>query len=87
MYITENSTKKPEPPELPECKVEKLLGLPEYQKLANIQYQRDVKGVWISGKDYLLKFSEGSIDLSIGSNENQIHKTKYENPKYFLLSK
>ena len=52
MYITENSTKKPEPPELPECKVEKLLGLPEYQKLANIQYQRDVKGVWISGKDY-----------------------------------
>ena len=45
-----------EPPELPDCqgrlcKGEKLSDLSEYQKLANIQYQRDVKGVWISGKD------------------------------------
>ena len=52
MYISENSAKKPEPPELPDCKGEKLSDLPEYQKLANIQYQRDMKGVWISGKDY-----------------------------------
>ena len=54
VYISENSAKKPEPPELPDCKGEKLSDLSEYQKLANMQYQRDVKGVWISGKAYLL---------------------------------
>ena len=45
-----NQVGKPEPPELPDCKGEKLSDLSEYQKLANIQYQRDVNGVWISGK-------------------------------------
>ena len=54
VYFTDNSTKKPEPIELPDCEVEKLSDLSEYQKLANLQYQRDVKGVWISGKAYLL---------------------------------
>jgi hypothetical protein len=54
VYITENSIKKPKPPsELPDCKGEKLSDLSEYQKLASIQYQQDVKGVWISGKNYL----------------------------------
>ena len=71
VYITENSNKKPKSPECPkspkcpkspecpkspDCKGEKSSDLSEYQKLANIQYQRDVKGIWISGKDYLLKF-------------------------------
>ena len=51
VYITENSTNKSESHD---CKCEKLSDLSEYQELANIQYQRDVKGVWISGKDYLL---------------------------------
>ena len=55
VYITEKSTKKPEPPELSDCKGEKLSDLSEYQKLANIQYQKDVKGVWISGKGYFLE--------------------------------
>ena len=54
VYITDNSTKKPEPIELPDCEVKTLSDLSEYQKLANLQYQRDVKGVWISGKAYLL---------------------------------
>ena len=74
VYITENSNKKPKSPECPkspkcpkspecpkspDCKGEKSSDLSEYQKLANIQYQRDVKGIWISGKDYLLKFLRG----------------------------
>ena len=62
MYITENSAKKPEPTELPDCKGEKLSDLSEYQKLANIQYQRDVKGVWISGKDYFLEEKFGLFE-------------------------
>ena len=51
--------KSPECPKSPDCKGEKSSDLSEYQKLANIQYQRDVKGIWISGKDYLLKFLRG----------------------------
>ena len=68
LYIAKKSSKihgtiknkcsnKSEFPEPPECEGEKLLDLSEYQKLANIQYQRDVKGVWISGKkSYFLTF-------------------------------
>ena len=64
VYISENSAKKTEPPE--NCKGEKLSDLPEYQKLANIQYQREVKGLWISGKDYLKdrKFQNENMKLS-----------------------
>ena len=49
----------PKSPESPDCDGEKLSDLSEYQKL---QYQRDVKGVWISGKNHLLKFSVGSMN-------------------------
>ena len=52
IYIAQK-TEPPECPEPSDCRGEKLLDLSEYQKLANIQYRRDVKGVWISGKDYL----------------------------------
>ena len=62
VYITEKSRKKPDPPELPDCKGEKLSDLSEYQKLANIQYQKDVKGVWISGKDYFLEVLNYSFE-------------------------
>ena len=44
VYITESH----------DCKCEKLSDLSKHQELATIQYQRDVKGVWISGKNYLL---------------------------------
>ena len=51
----------PESPESPDCKGEKLSDLSEYQKLANIQYQRDVRGVWISGKESFYSFCTVAI--------------------------
>merc|ERR1712129_607253 len=61
--------KLPECPKLPDCKGEKLSDLSEYQKLANIQYQRDVRGVWIS--DTKLKYEDADENIKIFNSDDE----------------
>jgi hypothetical protein len=61
--------KLPEAPESPDCKGEKLSDLSDYQKLANIQYQRDVKGVWIS--DTKLKYQDADENIKIFNSDDE----------------